>query len=79
MYIHFYVEIVPHYDGQNVAESSSMFTDLVSLATRRNLPQFGDELSPGTIVLAGHTINSYSGTSGPSLSFNIQWIVVLAK
>ena len=71
--------IVSQYDARNVDKGKSMYNDIISLAKSGNLPKYTDEIPPDSIVLVGHTINLYEGAStGYTLSFNIQWVIVLA-
>ena len=71
-------DIVPQYDARNLEKGKTMYDNVVSLVKTGKLPNFSDEIPEDSIVLVGHTVNLYEGATGSCLSFNIQWVVVLA-
>jgi len=70
---------VPQYDGHATIKDGTVFNKIISLVTNGTLPKFSREIPEDSVVLARYTINDYDGkTTGASMSFNIQWVTILA-
>jgi hypothetical protein len=66
--------IVPIYDGSNIKEQFSTV-----LSNIGNLSIIKSEIPSGTCVVVGYTVNTFTRRNDDmkSLSFNVQWVLVL--
>jgi hypothetical protein len=65
--------LVPVYDGRHTP--FNFRGDLKDLA--KILPEFLDEVPIGSCALVAYTVNKYLAKGNWSLSFNVNWVVVL--
>ena len=75
----FIVVIVPQFDARTLTHTKNMYDDIIKLMKIGKLPKYSDEIPPDAVVIVGHTVNIYEGSStGLTLSFNIQWVIILS-
>lgn len=72
------VTAVPVYDGRDM---HGKFEDYLGrLDTLRAYTEHQGEINPGSVVAVGYAVNQYdSAKRGPSVGFNINWVVVLGE
>ena len=74
----FIVVIVPQFDARNLMHAKNIYDNIIKLMKIGKLPKYSDEIPPDAIVIVGHTVNIYEGSlTGLTLSFNIQWVIIL--
>ncbi|KAJ7220909.1 hypothetical protein GGX14DRAFT_559684 [Mycena pura] len=69
---------VPVYDGRSLEGDFENHLDRFS-STLPAYEEHDGELLPGSVVAIGYTVNQYKGKKGPSVGFNINWVVILGE
>jgi hypothetical protein len=65
---------VPIYNATNTKEQFSKV-----LANLESLPSLRSDIDPGSCVIVGYTVNTFTRKNDDmkSLSFNVQWVILL--